>query len=56
MSRTPAAPPSWALPAPWVLVITIIVIVVGMRPDPVTTGSCLLLLAGAAKAYHSFAR
>ncbi|MEV2263029.1 hypothetical protein [Streptomyces anulatus] len=56
MNRAPTASVSWASPAPWVLVIAIIVIVVSMRPDPATTGSCLLLLAGAGKAYHGFSR
>ncbi|RPK32327.1 hypothetical protein EES39_38990 [Streptomyces sp. ADI92-24] len=56
MYQVPAAPASWASSAPWVLVIAIIVIVVGMRPDPATTGSCLLLLAGAGKAYRGLSR
>ncbi|MFD0422418.1 hypothetical protein [Streptomyces parvus] len=56
MSRVQTAPSPWASPAPWVLVIAIIVIAVSLRPDPATTGSCLLLLAGAGKAYQSFSR
>lgn len=56
MYQVPTAPASWASPAPWVLVIAIIVIVVSMRPDPATIGSCLLLLAGAGKAYRGFSR
>ena len=54
--RVPATAASWASPAPWVLVIAIIVIVVGMRPDPASIGSCLLLLAWAGKAYRGFSR
>ncbi|MFB8085979.1 hypothetical protein [Streptomyces sp. NPDC055992] len=56
MYRVPTAPASWASPSPWVLVIAIIVIVVTTRPDPATIGSCLLLLAGAGKAYRSFSQ
>ncbi|WP_405928153.1 hypothetical protein OG554_05550 [Streptomyces griseus] len=55
MNRVPTASASWASPTPWVLVIAIIVIVVSMRPDPATTGSCLLL-TGAGKASHGFTR
>jgi hypothetical protein len=50
-------PAPWASSAPWLLVVvTIIVIVIGMRPDPATVWSCLLVLTGAAKAYRKFSR
>ncbi len=54
--RVPTAPAPWASPAPWMLVIAIIVVVVIMRPDPATIGSCLLLLAGAGKACRGFSQ
>lgn len=54
--RVVTTPASWASSAPWVVVIAIIVIVVSLRPDPATIGSCLLLLAGAGKAYRGFSQ
>lgn len=42
----------WTAAAPWVLVVAVIVIVIGMRPDPATVGSCSALLLGAAEAYR----
>jgi hypothetical protein len=49
-------PVPWTAAAPWVLVVTVIVLVVGMRPDPATVGSCSALLLGAAEAYRRFSR
>lgn len=42
----------WTAAAAWVLVVAVIVIVIGMRPDPATVGSCSALLLGAAEAYR----
>jgi hypothetical protein len=45
-----------AAAAPWVLVVAVIVIVLGARPDPAMVGSCSALLLGAAEAYRRLAR
>ncbi|MCI0386223.1 hypothetical protein [Streptomyces sp. CNQ085] len=45
-------PAPWTAAAPWVLVVAVIVIVIGMRPDPATVASCGTLLLGAAEAYR----
>ena len=49
-------PVPWAVAAPWVLVVAIIVIVIGMKPDPATVGSCSALLLGAAEAHRRLSR
>lgn len=54
MQQTSPAP--WASSGPWLLVVTIIVIVIGVRPDPATVWPCLLLLAGVGKEYRRFSR
>lgn len=51
-----APPVPWSAAAPWVLVVAVIVIVIGMRPDPATVGSCSALLLGAAEAYRRLSR
>ncbi|QNP67982.1 hypothetical protein [Streptomyces genisteinicus] len=45
-----ALPLSWNTTAPWLLVVTIIVIVISLQPDSATIGSCTALLLGAAEA------
>ncbi len=52
----PSLPAPWTAAGPWVLVVAVIVIVIGMRPDPVTVGSCSALLLGAAEAHRRLAR
>lgn len=54
MQQTLPAP--WASSGPWLLVVAIIVIVIGVRPDPAIVWSCLLLLAGVGKEYRKFPR
>ncbi|PWI04595.1 hypothetical protein DIZ27_44390 [Streptomyces sp. NWU339] len=49
-------PVPWTAAAPWVLVVAVIVIVIGMRPDPATVGSCSALLLGTAEAYRRLSR
>ncbi|WP_256107742.1 hypothetical protein [Streptomyces sp. ODS05-4] len=45
-------PVPWTAAAPWALVIAVIVIVIGMRPDPATAGTCSALLLAAAEAHR----
>ncbi len=52
----PALPVPRTAAAPWVLVVAVIVIVIGMRPDPATVGSCSVLLLGATEAYRRLSR
>lgn len=49
-------PVPWAVTAPWVLVVAIIMIVIGMKPDPATVGSCSALLLAAAEAHRRLSR
>jgi hypothetical protein len=42
----------WSAAAPWVLVVAVVVIVIGLRPSPATVGSCSALLLGVAEAYR----
>jgi hypothetical protein len=47
-----ALPTPWSQTAPWALVITIIIIVIGLRPDAATVGACGTLLLAAAEAHR----
>ncbi|MFD9435729.1 MULTISPECIES: hypothetical protein [unclassified Streptomyces] len=47
-----ALPTPWSQTAPWALVITVIIIVIGLRPDAATVGACGTLLLAAAEAHR----
>lgn len=51
-----ALPVPWTAAAPWGLVVAVIMIVIGKRPDPATVGSCSALLLGAAETYRRLSR
>ncbi|MFE2381357.1 hypothetical protein [Streptomyces misionensis] len=51
-----ATPGTWDPTAPWLLVVAVVVIVIGLKPGPAAVESCTLLLAGASQAYRSLAR
>lgn len=56
MSMRSAVPVPWTAAAPAVLVVAVIVIVIGLRPDAATVGSCTALLLGVAEAHRRLSR
>lgn len=52
MSMRSAVPAPWTAATPAVLVVAVIVIVIGLRPDAATVGSCTALLLGVAEAHR----
>ncbi|MGW0631276.1 hypothetical protein [Streptomyces sp. NPDC002758] len=45
-------PNPWARAAPWAVVIAVIIVVIGLQPDPATVAACGTLLLAAAEAYR----
>ncbi|MCX5172686.1 hypothetical protein OG616_32295 [Streptomyces antibioticus] len=52
----PALPNPWIHTAPWGFVIAVIVIVIGLRPDPGTVTACGTMLLAAAEAHRRLAK